>query len=55
MRSGEAQFQQQTGEKVYFGVGTYGTTTDPQRGLGACYRLKVEGVDRDIIAQSVNT
>ncbi|CAE7586918.1 unnamed protein product [Symbiodinium natans] len=55
MRAGEAQFRQQTGEEVYFGVGTYGTTTDAQRGLGACYRLKVEGVDKDIIAQSVNT
>lgn len=26
--------------EVYFGVGTYGTADDKQRGLGACYRLK---------------
>eukprot|EP00913_Durusdinium_trenchii_P016900 g15888.t1 len=41
--------------KVYFGVGTYGIAGDRQRGQGACYRLKVEGVDKDIIAQSINT
>ncbi len=29
--------------EVYFGVGTYGTADDKQRGLGACYRLKVGG------------
>merc|ERR1711920_626387 len=43
------------GGDVYFGVGTYGISSDPQRGLGACFRLKVEGVDKDIIAQSINT
>mmetsp|Transcript_1124 Transcript_1124/g.2146 ORF Transcript_1124/g.2146 Transcript_1124/m.2146 type:complete len:353 (-) Transcript_1124:410-1468(-) len=55
LRGAESQFRQQTGEQVYFGVGTYGTTADKQRGLGACYRLKVDGVDKDIIAQSINT
>ena len=42
-------------DKVYFGVGTFGTSDDAQQGLGACYRLSVEGVDRDLIVQSVNT
>jgi len=51
MRAAEARH----GGDVYFGVGTFGIDSDPQRGLGACYRLKVEGVDKDIIAQSINT
>lgn len=55
MRAAEAAFAGEAGEAVYFGVGTYGTASDPQKGLGACYRMKVEGVDRDIIAQSINT
>lgn len=53
--AGEAAFRARTGDAVYLGVGTYGTSDDPQRGLGACFRLTVEGADRDIIAQSVNT
>ena len=44
-----------TGEDVFFGVGTFGTAADKQRGLGACYRLTVDGVTKDIIAQSINT
>ncbi|CAK9112544.1 4-glucanase) [Durusdinium trenchii] len=55
MRSAEASFRGESGQDVYFGVGTYGISGDRQRGLGACYRLKVEGVDKDIIAQSINT
>ncbi|CAJ1405704.1 unnamed protein product [Effrenium voratum] len=55
LRGAEADFRGQAGQDVYFGVGTYGTSSDPQRGLGACYRMKVEGVDKDIIAQSINT
>jgi len=55
MRKAEEAFNARAGESVYFGIGTYGTSADPQRGLGACYRLKVVGLDRDIIAQSVNT
>lgn len=55
MRSAEASFRAQAGQDVYFGVGTYGTSDDKQRGLGACYRLKVDGMDKDIIAQSINT
>jgi hypothetical protein len=55
MRSAEEKFTARTGEKVFLGVGTYGVEGDAQRGLGNCYRMTVEGVDRDIIAQSINT
>lgn len=55
MRKQESEFSSRTGQKVYFGVGTYGTSDDIQRGLGACYRLQVEGVDRDLLVQSINT
>ena len=55
MRAAEMAFAQRTNDAVYFGVGTFGTSDDPQRGLGACYRLRVDGVDKDILAQSVNT
>ena len=40
---------------VYFGVGTYGDGADPIRGLGACFTLVVEGVDRPLLVQSINT
>jgi hypothetical protein len=40
---------------VYFGVGTYGRKDDDMHGLGMCVQLEVDGVDRDIIAQSINT
>jgi hypothetical protein len=55
MRAAEASFTKRTSEDVYFGVGTYGTSSDPQRGLGACYRMKIDTVDKDILVQSVNT
>jgi hypothetical protein len=57
MRQAERSFAQQSGENVFFGVGTFGVDkeSDPQQGLGACYRMTVEGVDKDIIAQSINT
>lgn len=55
MQAAESAFSHRTGQNVYFGVGTYGTENDPQRGLAACYRLTVEGVDKDIVAQSINT
>jgi len=55
MRQAEAAFLSRTGEEAYLGVGTYGISNDPQQGLGACYRLRVDGVDKDIIAQSINT
>jgi len=51
MRAAEAAH----GGETFFGVGTFGISSDPQRGLGACYRLKVAGVGKDIIAQSINT
>ena len=51
---------------MWFGVGTFGTSVDEMQGLGACYRMVVratdcndrfggEALERDIIAQSVNT
>jgi len=55
MRRAEASFKASSGEDVYFGVGTFGTSADAQRGLGACYRLSARGVAKDIIAQSINT
>ena len=55
MRRAETSFKARTGEDVFFGVGTYGNAEDPLHGLGACYRLSVEGVTKDIIAQSINT
>ncbi|CAE8586800.1 unnamed protein product [Polarella glacialis] len=55
LQSAEAVFKSRSGEDVFLGVGTYGTSADKQQGLGACYRLKVEGVAKDIIAQSLNT
>jgi len=55
LRAAEADLKKESGEDVFMGVGTYGTSEDPQNGLGACYRLRVEGVEKDIIAQSINT
>jgi hypothetical protein len=55
MKAAEEAFKARTGNDVYLGVGTYGVDNDQQRGLGNCYRMTVEGVDRDIIAQSINT
>ena len=55
MGKAEAAFKARTGEDVILGVGTFGTGDDPQSGLGACYRMKVEGVAKDILAQSINT
>jgi len=59
MREAEAAFKQRTAEDVYFGVGTFGTSDDAQRGLGACYRLQIGteggGVAKDLLLQSINT
>ena len=55
MRAAETAFTKRTGEDVFFGVGTFGTSSDAQHGLAACYRLHVDGVTKDIIAQSINT
>ena len=50
----EAAFEAAQHEQVYFGVGSFGSD-DQMGGLGACYRLTVEGVSRDLILQAVNT
>lgn len=50
----EAAFNARESDNVYFGIGTYGTD-DAQRGLGACFRLKVDTMDRELLVQSVNT
>jgi len=55
MRGAETNFKTATGEDVFFGVGTYGTSSDKLRGLGACYRMKIDGVEKDILVQSINT
>lgn len=55
MRAAEAKYNSRAKDNVYFGVGTYGSSGDPIRGLGNCYRMSIEGVDKPIIAQSVNT
>jgi hypothetical protein len=54
MQKAEASFNTREKDNVYFGIGTYGTN-DAQRGLGACFRLKVDTLDRDLLVQSVNT
>merc|ERR1719221_2311306 len=54
MQAQEAKFASRTSEDVFFGVGSFGAD-DAQKGLGSCVRLKVEGVEKDIIAQSINT
>lgn len=55
MKSAERTFSKRTGEDVFFGVGTFGTGDDAQRGLGSCYRIKAEGVAKDLLVQSINT
>jgi len=59
MQAAEASFSQRTGEDVYFGVGTFGTSDDAMRGIGACYRLQIGseggGVAKDLLLQSINT
>jgi len=55
MQAAEQAYEARTGQSVYFGVGTYGTGDDPQRGLGACYLLNVDSVDRPLLVQSINT
>merc|ERR1719329_1355652 len=54
MLAAEKQFNSREGQNVYLGVGTYGTN-DGMRGIGACFRLTVDTLDRDLIVQSVNT
>jgi len=58
MIAAEQNFNCRSGKPpVYFGVGTYGVDLgeDPMGGLGQCVLLHVSGVDRAIIAQSINT
>merc|ERR1712070_854783 len=55
MKEQQAAFQQRTGEGVFFGVGTFGTADDAQRGLGSCFRVQVDGVSKDLLLQSINT
>lgn len=59
MQGAETSFSQRTGEDVYFGVGTFGTSNDIMRGIGACYRLQIGseggGVGKDLLLQSINT
>jgi hypothetical protein len=55
MKQAVDAFNKRVGENVAFGVGTYGTADDAQRGLGACYRLKVDGMKQDLLLQSINT
>jgi len=54
MKKAEAAFAANTSDPVYFGVGSFGSS-DQMKGLGACYRIKVQGVDRDLIVQAINT
>lgn len=55
MKAAEKAFNARVGDNVKFGVGTYGTSDDVNRGLGACYRLKVDGMQNELILQSINT
>lgn len=51
----QAAFLQQTGQDVYFGVGSYGGAyqNDPTKG-GICYRISTTTIKKDIIVQVVN-
>jgi len=55
LKKAEESFNSKQNENVYFGFGTFGTSSDLMRGLGICYRMSVEGVDKDLIVQSINT
>jgi len=48
MVAAETSFNAKYGDNVYFGIGTYGST-DAMLGIGTCLRMKVKGVDRDLI------
>jgi len=50
MRSAEDEFE----EDVYFGVGSFGSD-DQMSGLGSCFRLRVAGIEKDLIVQAINT
>jgi len=58
MLAAEASYNCRSKEApVYFGVGTYGVAyrEDRMGGLGMCLRMRIKGVGRDVIAQSINT
>jgi len=66
LKEQEQKFNSRTGQNVWFGVGTFGTTADQMQGLGNCYRLVVretscydrmagKELERNIIAQAINT
>lgn len=55
MRKAAANFGARTNEAVLFGVGTFALPGDVQEGLGACIRLQVNGLERDLLVQVVNT
>jgi len=55
MQAAEKAYEDRTGQSVYFGVGTYGTEDDPIMGLGACYLINVDTIDRPLLVQSINT
>lgn len=50
-RAREASFLAETGQKVYFGVGTYSYN---QEAGGLCYRITTNALDRDLIVQIIN-
>lgn len=50
MTARENAYLSDTGDRVYFGVGSYGSDTSR---AGLCYRMSVTGVDRDLIAQVI--
>jgi len=54
MLAAQQAFNAREGQNVYLGIGTYGTS-DGMSGIGACFRLTVDTMDRDLIVQSVNT
>lgn len=53
MMKAEEMFAVENGP-IYLGVGSFGSD-DQMGGLGGCYRLKVDGLDRDLIVQAINT
>lgn len=58
MLAAESSYNCRSGKApVYFGVGTYGVDLgkDPMGGLGQCVQIHVKGLEREIIAQSINT
>ena len=54
MLAAETAFNMRENQDVYFGISTYGTN-DGQRGLGDCFRLTTDTMDKDVIIHSVNT